>query len=367
MTLAAPNLNAPAPIRVMLVDDSAVVRGLTKRWLESERDIEIVEACSDGVQAIEKIAAASPDVVILDVEMPRMDGLTALPQLRKLAPDARIVMASTLTGRGAKTTLTAMSLGAADYLPKPEANGLASADVYKRELLAKVRALGGAAQRAANPRAFPKTPTPQPRPRPAAVPGRGLLRPSAMVVASSTGGPQALQAFLGPIAKQIDAPILIVQHMPPTFTTILADKIASVTGRPCIEPKNGDPIKSGHIYLAPGDYHMKIVKGAAGPVVQLDQSPPVNFCRPAADPLFETASSVFGSRLLGVVLTGMGSDGKDGSGHIVQAGGRIIVQDEASSVVWGMPGAVATAGHAEVIKPIKDLSPLAQKIMNGDA
>lgn len=358
---AATQKRSNAVIKVMIVDDSAVVRGLTKRWLDAEPDIEIVAACADALKAIADLSKVKPDVIILDVEMPHMDGLTAIPQLKRLAPHARIVMASTLTHEGASTTLRAMSAGAADYIAKPEASGLGGASAYQKDLVGKVRALGGAAQVSANPaRRTPMSRIPQ---RPARK--SGLFRPKAMVIASSTGGPQALQGLLPSIAKDIRAPIFIVQHMPATFTKILAEKLASLTGKPCYEPRNGEAVKDGCIYLAPGDFHMQVTKSPTGKSIKLDQGPPVNFCRPAADPLFQSAVNVYGGDVLGVVLTGMGSDGKDGAGAIQDAGGRVIVQDEASSVVWGMPGAVATAGHADAVKPLKELPQLALSYMSG--
>ncbi len=362
----ATNRSCGQTIRVMVVDDSAVVRGLTKRWLEVENDIEIVAVSTDGLRAVSDVVAAKPDVIILDVEMPRMDGLTALPQLLKLVPHARIIMASTLTREGATTTLRAMSLGAADYISKPEATGLGGATAYQKDLIAKVRALGGAAQAAANPAR--RAPLPPPRPRPALAANKSaIFRPKVVLIGSSTGGPQALQNFLEPIAKSIKSPIFIVQHMPATFTTILAEKLTQVTGRKCVEPKNGDLVQSDHIYLAPGNWHMRIEKQGVGQVIKLDQSPQVNFCRPSVDPLFQSGVEVFGGSVLSVVLTGMGHDGRDGAKLISEAGGRVIVQDEASSVVWGMPGAIAQAGWADEIKPIPELGKLTLKYMNGVA
>ncbi len=357
----ATNRSYGQSIRVMIVDDSAVVRGLTKRWLEVENDIEIVAVSTDGMRAVGDVVAAKPDVIILDVEMPRMDGLTALPQLLKLAPHARIVMASTLTREGAATTLRAMSLGAADYISKPEATGLGGATAYQKDLIAKIRALGGAAQASANP--AQRAPIPPMRPAFASKPA--IFRPKALMIGASTGGPQALQNFLIPIAKEINAPIFIVQHMPPTFTTILAEKLAQVTGRPCREPANGDAVQAGHIYLARGDWHMRVEKQGVGQVIKIDQSPQVNFCRPSVDPLFRSGVEVYGGSLLSVVLTGMGHDGRDGAKLINEAGGRVFVQDEASSVVWGMPGAIAHAGLADEIKPIPELCKLVVKYMNG--
>lgn len=357
MTLAARQPENERRVRVMLVDDSAIVRGFMRRWIEGEPRIELVKVCSDGAQAVAEVAAVKPDVIVLDIEMPNMDGLTALPQLRKLAPDSRVIMASTLTSQGAQQTVKALSLGAADFIAKPQASAMGGVDSYRHDLIEKIVALGPR-------RSFARTAQPAPvslRPRPTLA-----GPPSAMVVASSTGGPSALPIFLGQIARRIDAPILLVQHMPAAFTPVFAEKLEAAIGKRCREARDGDPVVSGCVYVAPGDYHMRVARGPAGRIITLDRSEPVNFCRPAADPLFESASVAYGGRLLGVVLTGMGHDGRDGAGHIVRAGGRVIVQDEASSVVWGMPGAVAQAGHAEAVKPLRDLGPLALRIMNGE-
>ena len=342
----------------MLVDDSAIVRGFMRRWIEEEPRVDLVKVCSDGAQAVAEVAAIRPDVIVLDIEMPNMDGLTALPLLRKLVPQARIVMASTLTSAGAQQTVKALSLGAADFIAKPQASAMGGVDSYRRDLIEKIIALGPRIVRTAS------TPAPSVALRPRSM---HMGNPSIMVVAASTGGPGALPVFLGPIARRIDAPILIVQHMPATFTPVFAEKIESAIGKRCREAVDGDVLAPGCVYLAPGDYHMRIARSPAGRIVTLDKTPPVNFCRPAADPLFESAAAAFGNRVLGVVLTGMGHDGRDGAGHIVKAGGRVLVQDEASSVVWGMPGAVAQAGLAEAIKPLSDLGSTALRMMNGEA
>jgi two-component system chemotaxis response regulator CheB len=341
----------------MLVDDSAIVRGFMRRWIEDEARINLVKVCSDGAQAVAEVAAIRPDVIVLDIEMPNMDGLTALPQLRKLVPEARIVMASTLTTQGAQQTVKALQLGAADFIAKPQASAMGGVDSYRRELVEKIIALGS---RRVGMQSAATQPV-QLRPR-AAQSGP----PSALVIAASTGGPAALPIFLGSIARRIEAPILIVQHMPAAFTPIFAEKLELAIGKRCREAQDGDVIAPGSVFVAPGDKHMRVARAPGGRIITLDRGEPVNFCRPAADPLFESASAAFGSRLLGVVLTGMGHDGRDGSGHIVKAGGRVIVQDEPTSVVWGMPGAVAQAGYAEAVKPLRDLGQLALRMMNGE-
>lgn len=358
MSFAAINSGIDRRIRVMIVDDSAVVRGLTRRWLEAEAGIEIARVCVDGEQAVRDIAACQPDIVVLDIEMPRLDGLATLPLLRQASPGARVIMASTLTGPGAASTVKALQLGAADCIAKPSATGLAAADDYRRDLIAKIRALGPA-----RPASALQPPTPFVLRPPPVV----RTRPSALVVAASTGGPQALQTFLAPIARRIAAPILIVQHMPATFIPIFAARLTETLGKPCRLPEDGEELASGAMFIAPGDQHMRVARGGAGCAVKLDRGVPVNFCRPAADPLFESAAAAYGSRLLAIVLTGMGQDGKAGAGRIVAAGGRVAVQDESSSVVWGMPGSVALAGYAEAVKPLADLGSLTLNLMNGDA
>jgi two-component system chemotaxis response regulator CheB len=360
VTLAARQSDSDRRVRVMLVDDSAIVRGFMRRWIEEEPRVELVKVCSDGQQAVAEAAGIKPDVIVLDIEMPNMDGISALPHLRRLAPDARIVMASTLTTQGAQQTVKALSLGAADFIAKPQASAMGGVDGYRRDLIEKIVVLG---QRPNSQR--PGAPPPRPfnlRPRPLT-----NTPPAALVIAASTGGPSALPVFLGPIARRIEAPILIVQHMPATFTAVFAEKLETSIGKRCREAVDGDVLAPGCVFLAPGDKHMRVARGPAGRIVTLDRGEPVNFCRPAADPLFESAAAAFGNRVLAVVLTGMGHDGRDGAGHIVRAGGRVIAQDESTSVVWGMPGAVATAGHAEAVKPLKDLSALALRMMNGEA
>ncbi len=344
----------------MLVDDSAIVRGFMRRWIDEDPRSELVKACSDGAQAVAEAANIRPDVIVLDIEMPHMDGLSALPRLRKAAPDARIVMASTLTAAGATQTVKALALGATDFIAKPQASAFGSVDSYRRELVEKIVALGeraGVCSIASAPSAAIPL-----RPRPLIA-----TPPAALLVAASTGGPTALPAFLAPIARRIDAPILIVQHMPASFTPVFAEKLETAIGKHCREAQEGDTLSSGTVLLAPGDKHMRIARCPAGRMIHIDQGDPVNYCRPAADPLFETAAATFGSRLLCVVLTGMGHDGRAGAGKIVEAGGRVIVQDEATSVVWGMPGAIAQAGYAEAVKPLKELSQLALHIMSGEA
>lgn len=341
-------------IRVQLIDDSAVVRGLTRRWLTGLLDIELVTVSTDGAKGVKDAGEIQPDVILLDVEMPNMSGLDALPHLRRVAPKARIIMASTLTHKGARTTIQALSKGATDYIGKPEAGQLGGAEAYRDTLIEKIRALGGPP--------VPVRPQPVQRPvsvaRPAAPAKRAVVfkRPDVIVVASSTGGPQALQTVLPELTKKTDLPILVVQHMPPTFTAILAEHLDAVCRHKVAEGQDGEVVVNGRIYIAPGGYHMEIVDRNGRVTIGLNQREPVNFCRPAADVLFKAAAAAYGNRTLGLVLTGMGQDGCTGTKTLNDAGARVLVQDQETSIVWGMPGAVYNAGLAHSMHPLNDLA-----------
>jgi two-component system chemotaxis response regulator CheB len=387
-TTAPPRADQPV-IRVMIVDDAVVVRGLVSRWLVEEPGFAVVAACRTGREAVEQIERADPDVIILDVEMPDLDGLSALPQLLGKKRDVAIIMASTLTRRNAEVSLKALSLGAQDYIPKPESNReVTTSSAFRRDLIDKVRHLGARRQRFARPahgaghasapgapRVFSSA-APMARPAPAALhaPAHAIrLRPYApaqprvLLIGSSTGGPQALAVVikgLQPILPRI--PVLITQHMPPTFTTILAEHMGRAGGRPSREATHGEPIQPGTIYVAPGGKHMLVEKRGPSPVLVLDDGPPVNFCKPAVDPLFQTAAAAYGGAAFGLVLTGMGSDGAVGAGALVAAGGSVVAQDEATSVVWGMPGATAQAGHCSDVLPLDAIAPKLVRIFSGD-
>ena len=356
--------SASAPFRVLVVDDSAIIRGLLCRILESDPDIEVTRTVSNGHMAIGALEKDAVDVVVLDIEMPVMDGLTALPRLIEVDPKVQVIMASTLTHRNAEISLKALSLGAADYIPKPQStSGITSGYDFKRDLVNKVKALG-AARRAAGGTAaarssvapahldhragtLSKLGTDTPIKLRAASPAA----PYVLAIGSSTGGPPALFELLPELGKDFALPILITQHMPATFTMILADHIGRATGRSCAEGVNGEPVVAGRIYVAPGDYHMMVEATDKGNVICLSQSPPENFCRPSVDPMLRSMARVYGSHVLAVMLTGMGQDGLEGGKAIVEAGGNVVAQDEATSVVWGMPGAVATAGLCSAVLP----------------
>lgn len=358
--MTTPAVTAPPHprIRVMLVDDSAVVRGFLVRILESDSTLEIAATCSNGQTAVIQIARCKPDVVILDIEMPVMDGLTALPKLRAADPGARIIMASTLTQRNAEISMEALQRGATDYIPKPVARDLSSSENFRRDLLGKIAALGRRAETDASS-ATAATRSPSRRTAPPAFPIRTTAARDARILAigSSTGGPQALLTLLKNLPREIDAPIVIAQHMPATFTTVLAQHLARASGRPSSEAVSGAHILPGHIYLAPGDFHFEIGRNGTSLVARLNQAPQENFCRPSVNPLFRSVAKNFGAQSACVMLTGMGSDGLDGTREIAAAGGTVVAQDEESSVVWGMPGAIATAGLCNAVLPLSGIAP----------
>ncbi len=379
------------PYRVMVVDDSAVIRGLLTRSLEGDPEVKVVASVANGQMAINTLQRQSIDVIVLDIEMPVLDGLSALPHLLNVDPNVKIVMASTLTAKNADISLRALKAGAADYIPKPSSTReLTSADDFKRELTEKVKALGMAARRADPRKGAPVAPTtpggsavPRPAPvgnvapttsftlstpiRPKPEPGPVTLRPlpdfrpDILAIGSSTGGPQALFEVLSHL-KDVKQPILITQHMPATFTTILAEHITRQCGVQCAEAKEGEVIVGGRAYVAPGDFHMLVVQKNGQNCLTLTKDPPENFCRPAVDPMLRSIVRAYGKRVLVTILTGMGHDGQRGSEVVVQAGGAVLGQDEPSSVVWGMPGAVANAGLCSAVLPLKEIGPYIRKI-----
>ncbi|TKW79034.1 MAG: chemotaxis response regulator protein-glutamate methylesterase [Bradyrhizobium icense] len=365
------------PIRVMVVDDSVVIRGMISRWIDAEPDMKVAASLRTGLDAVNQLERINPDVAVLDIEMPELDGISALPKLLAKKRDLIIIMASTLTRRNAEISFKALSLGASDYIPKPESTREhAAADVFHHDLIQKIRHLGAKVRRAAvaSPPLAPALERPQPLAKPvpatpAASPVRrqfGLTAPRALVIGSSTGGPQALMSLVTEIGSVIDRyPVLITQHMPPTFTTILAEHLARSSRRPAAEAVDGEIVKPGRIYLAPGGRHMKVVRHGTDIAIALDDGPPVNFCKPAVDPLFTSAIDVWQGSTLAVILTGMGSDGMRGGKDIVAAGGSVIAQDEASSVVWGMPGAAANAGICAAILPLNQIGPKLVQLFSG--
>lgn len=337
----------PIVARVLIVDDSAVVRGLLSKALESDPEIVVAGTAMHGDLALTWLRKNPVDVVILDVEMPVMDGLTALQHIQKEFPEVRVVMASSLTYQGAETTVKALALGAAGCIAKPTAKSTAeSIEVLVRDLVPLVKALTQPADPSVT--ALPRSSSIS-RATPSSV------TPHAIVIGSSTGGPRALADVLTALPENFLVPILIVQHMPPLFTPMLAKHIRQDTNRPCSEAVDGAPIERGHTYIAPGDFHVTVEKRDNHMVMRLNQGEPEHFCRPSVNPLFRTAADWYGKSLLGVMLTGMGEDGIEGTRDLVARGGYMISQDEASSVVWGMPAAVCRENLAHEILPVNSI------------
>jgi two-component system, chemotaxis family, protein-glutamate methylesterase/glutaminase len=344
--------------RVLLCDDSAAIRSFYRRALESDPGIAVVASVGNGQAAINALAQNEVDVVVLDIEMPVMDGLTALPRLLAAQPGLKVLVVSGLTPRGADISYKALVAGAAECVLKPGTADPSAASEFQRDLVTKVRALADA-RRSKIGKAVPF-----PKPDAKALklaPLRAAPAPvRAIAIASSTGGPSALLQLIPTLKDGPKQPIFITQHMPPRFTTSLAEHLSRVAGRPAAEALDGETVTDGRIYVAPGDWHM-LVEASRPPKLHLVQSPPVNFCRPSADPMLHSLTTVYGGGLLCVVLTGMGSDGLAGAGEVVAAGGTVIAQDQATSVVWGMPGAVANAGLCSAILPLDAIGAFIRK------
>lgn len=339
-------------IRVLVVDDSVVVRRILSTMLSSDPSIEVAATASGGQIALARIAEVHPDIVTLDVEMPEWDGLTSLAEIRARHPELPVIMCSTLTTRGATTALDALALGATDCIAKPTSLGGASSPDggFRAELLAKVKGICARVLASATPaRTAPPAPVAPPRPR--LVPNLGV---DIVAIGSSTGGPQALTALLSALPP-LTVPVVVAQHMPPVFTGLFAKRLDQATHHAVAESSGDEAPTPGSVWIAPGDFHMVTRRVGAEVRLALHQAPPVNSCRPSVDVLFDSLLEPYGGRVLAVVLTGMGSDGLHGSRHIREAGGQVIVQDEATSVVWGMPGRVAEAGLADAILPLAAL------------
>jgi two-component system chemotaxis response regulator CheB len=332
------------PIAVLIADDSVVVRRVLTNVLSADPDIRIVGTAGSGRIALEKIEELKPEILILDIEMPEMDGLETLRHLRRLHPRLPVIMFSTLTERAAAATLEALSLGARDYVTKPGnvVGASATMEAVRSQLIPRIKAL------------VPREPrTPQPAPpaladrRPARTGPHELL-----VIGASIGGPDAVAAVVCALPGDLPVPVVIVQHMPPIFTRLFAQRVDRTAQLAVVEGQPGMGLTPGLVVVAPGDSHLLVADGRRGPVVTTNQEPRQNGCRPAVDVLFASAAAMFGDRVLACVLTGMGKDGLDGSRRLHAAGSEIVVQDEATSVVWGMPGAVASAGLADRVLPL---------------
>ena len=332
-------MTAPAvpPARVVICNDSAAIRGAIARILESDPGIQVVGMAGNGRMAIDAVKQTKVDVLVLDIDMPVMDGMTALPLLLEASPGLRIIIASNLTTRGGDLALRALRLGAADYVPNPSSIGTAQDETFRREMIGKVMGL------------VSRHPAPDLIPPLRRAP---LQAPRLLAIGSSTGGPQALFTLFQGLGRSLNVPVILTQHMPAAFTPILASHIDRLGLLPCAEAKEGEMLCPDRIYLAPGDRHLLIEKHGTGLRARLTADPPENYCRPAVDPMLRAASEACGGRVLVAMLTGMGQDGLAGTTGIVASGGTAVAQDEATSVVWGMPGAIARAGLCHAVLPL---------------
>lgn len=362
-----------APVRVMIVDDSVVIRRLLSNLIDQDPDLEVAGIAQNGAVALERLETLNPDVITLDIEMPELDGLEALKEIRKTHPTLPVIMFSTLTGRGAEATLNALAYGASDYVTKPANVGSVSEGMerVRDELVPKIKALCKVVHASAPPQSDPtpaaqtpaaasvgvSTPPPAPRKAPPIVLGPPTGRIDLVAIGSSTGGPNALTDVLGTLPGNLAVPVVITQHMPAVFTRYLAERLDGTCDLHVVEGQPGMLLEAGTVYIAPGDYHMTFNKLAAGYEIVTNQEPPENYCRPAVDVMMRSVCEHFGGNVLGVMLTGMGSDGCNGFIGLKGLGGHIIAQDEASSVVWGMPGAVAHAGITDQILPLSQIGP----------
>jgi two-component system chemotaxis response regulator CheB len=340
------------PIRVLVIDDSVVIRKVLCDVLGADPAIEVAGTAASGQIGLSKISQLKPDLITLDVEMPGLSGLETVKEIRKLYPKLPVIMFSTLTERGASTTLDALELGASDYVTKPSNTG--SLDVtqakIRRELIPKVIAL--CPQVRVGSQSAMLIPPSKARGIVPAVRGQSAARVDILAIGSSTGGPNALAALFPSLPRDLPVPIVVVQHMPPLFTRLLSERLNKMSGLTIQEGVKGEKLETCHAWIAPGDFHMALERREGSVRLALNQDPPENSCRPAVDVLFRSVARTYGANVLAVVLTGMGSDGVRGCELIREHGGQVLVQDEASSVVWGMPGQVAAAGYADGILPL---------------
>jgi two-component system chemotaxis response regulator CheB len=356
----------PSPIRVLVVDDSVVIRRLVTGVLEGDPCIEVVGTAVDGAAALRALDRLKPDLVTLDVEMPVMDGLATLREMRKVAPRLPVIMFSTLTERGASTTLDALSHGASDYVTKPSNVGSMEAGMaaVRDQLVPKIKALvprpgmtephlghatrGAGAQASLGPLVH--------LPPAGDLPEAGLERVDLVAIGVSTGGPNALENTIPRLPATFPVPIVIVQHMPPMFTGLLAERLDARSPLQVLEGTDGLDLVPGRVVIAPGGLHMEVTRPRPGTLaVTLNERPPENSCRPSVDVLFRSVASTLGPRSLGLVMTGMGRDGFDGARHLRQIGAAVLAQDEATSVVWGMPGYVTRGGLADDVLPLDQI------------
>jgi two-component system chemotaxis response regulator CheB len=347
----------------LVVEDSVVVRRMIVDALATEPGIEVVGTAADGKIALSKVDHLKPDLITLDIEMPVMDGLETLRHLRRTHPRLPVIMFSTLTQRGAVATLDALAAGASDYVTKPANVGSvgSSSRTIREQLVPRIHVLGGKGK---TPPAGRASATARLLPPAAAPAGPATVRrstsagaPKVIAIGASTGGPDALARLLAELPAQLPVPVLVVQHMPPVFTKMFAERLDRQSPLRVVEAQDGVVIEPGVVYIAPGDRHLLVVQRGAGVVTRLNDAPPENSCRPAVDVLFRSVARIYGSASIATVLTGMGQDGRRGGAELSAAGAELVAQDEQSSVVWGMPGAIVNNGLANTVLPLDEIAP----------
>ncbi len=379
--------------QVMLVDDSAVARGLFSRWLEEDNSIHVAAYAANGQQALKELVRHELDVIVLDIDMPIMDGMQALPKILQARPDIKIIMACTPSHHDAEISLKALQAGASDYVLKPTNSQSLRTDLdFRRDMIEKIKALASARRRqlgTTNIQRVSQTRTVNSAgdynrkiendsvPRVEAGSSRlysnqkiqlrpqSKAKPAILAIGSSTGGPQALFTMFSALTGKLNIPVVITQHMPADFTSILSEHLSRVIDGICKEGKDGEELIAGNVYLAPGGHHMLVEKRSSRTILRITMDPPENFCRPAVDPMMRSLTKVYQDQVLAVILTGMGQDGLKGCQALTSAGSTLIAQDEATSVVWGMPGAVATNGLCSAILPIDKIGPMVAKVLAG--
>ncbi len=359
------------PVRVLVVADGAYIGEKVRTLIDADPALSLAGMVSDGIAAVSFLRRHVADAVVLDIGHAEARVKVTLSRMFRVDPDLKVVMVGSLSFANVKTSMTGLMEGAAEYIPAPAGHTGGSEREFANRLTGVLGAFGR------SPREVPTTQTiawrersqPQPRPVPAAPPALTLRAPAAAVpeviaIASSTGGPQALFMVLAMLPADLKVPVLITQHMPAKFTTVLAEHIDRHSGLPCAEGQDGETLMAGRVYVAPSDYHMTVEKSRFGPaLIRLNQEPPRNYCRPSADPMLESLADVFGAGVLAAVLTGMGKDGLVGGQAVIEAGGTVIAQDAETSVVWGMPGAVATAGLCSAVLPIDEIAPFLSRAL----
>jgi two-component system chemotaxis response regulator CheB len=345
-------------IRILVVDDSVVVRRMVSDALSADPELEVAGAAANGRIALARIPQVNPDIIILDVEMPELDGLATLERIRKSLPALPVIMYSTLTQRGAEATLDALAKGATDYVTKPSNVGSAAQalECIRTQLIPKIKTFCGRAPQVEPSPALAVPPPSRPS-LPRAVIPRREERVDIVAIGVSTGGPNALADLIPTLPGDLPVPVVIVQHMPPVFTRLLAERLAAKSQIGVDEGRTRTILEPGRAWLAPGDYHMIVEKEGNQVALRMHQGPPENSCRPAVDVLFRSVAEVYRPHALAIVMTGMGQDGLRGCERVREAGGQILAQDEASSIVWGMPGFVANAGLADKVVPLDQLGP----------